>query len=235
MLNTKGLLYQYSAAVSVSVPDLTLPQGGVLLLRGDSGSGKSTFLALACGLLTPSGGSITVAGQDVADLRGAARDAWRGRQVGFLPQGLHLSASLSVVDNLALAYFAAGVHHNQAHIARCLDALGVGDLAKRMPHELSGGQAQRVALARAVLLSPKIILADEPTASLDDTAAAQAIALLVQQAQRCGASLVVATHDARVSSALAADVHANELQMVHLSKINKQNDQMPAQNMREQL
>jgi putative ABC transport system ATP-binding protein len=101
-----------------------------------------------------------------------------------------------------------------ARISAALQALGVGELVDRLPSELSGGQAQRVALARAVLLSPKIILADEPTASLDDAAAQQACELLLQAAQQCGASLVIATHDARVRQALH-DVNT-KLQIVSL-------------------
>jgi putative ABC transport system ATP-binding protein len=146
-------------------------------------------------------------------LQGAQRDAWRGRVVGFLPQRLHLSESLTVRDNLALVFFAAGLPEDAAKMDAALQALGVSDLAQRRPGALSGGQAQRVALARAVLLSPKIIFADEPTASLDDESAALAIALLLQAAQRCGASLVIATHDARVKQALAA----SDLAAQHIS------------------
>ena len=202
MIAARSLQYRYSPAVCVELPDVVLPQGAVLLLKGDSGSGKSTFLALASGLLTPSAGRIVVAGQDLAALQGAARDAWRGRTVGFLPQRLHLSASLSVQDNLGLAYFAAGLPLDKARIHHCLQELGVAELAGRKPFELSGGQAQRVALARTVLLEPKVILADEPTASLDDVAATQSIVLLVQQARRSHASVVIATHDARVGQSL---------------------------------
>ena len=104
--------------------------------------------------------------------------------------------------NLALVYFAAGLAEDKVAVRAALDALGVAELAHRLPGQLSGGQAQRVALARATLLQPKILLADEPTASLDDEAAAAAVSLLRDAARRCGATLVVATHDARVRDAL---------------------------------
>jgi putative ABC transport system ATP-binding protein len=107
-----------------------------------------------------------------------------------------------VARNLALVYFAAGQPEDRAAIAAALAALGVADLAQRLPAQLSGGQAQRVALARAILLQPKVLLADEPTASLDDQAASAALGLLRESAGRCGATLVVATHDARVREAL---------------------------------
>jgi putative ABC transport system ATP-binding protein len=202
MLHSKTLQFGYPQSSAFSLPDVQIAQGGALVLRGNSGSGKSTFLALAAGLLTASAGHIEVAGQNPALLTAAQRDAWRGRTVGFLPQRLHLSDALTVFDNLALAYFASGLATDKAQIMRSLDALGVADLAQRKPHALSGGQAQRVALARSVLLQPKVILADEPTASLDDDAAHSAITLLAQAALRCQATLVVATHDARVHSVL---------------------------------
>ncbi len=204
MIFTEQLTYAYSATCTLAFDDLQLPQGMVMVLRGNSGSGKSTFLALAAGLLTASTGRMEIAGHNPAALGAAQRDAWRGRTVGFLPQRLHLSDALSVFDNLALAYFAIGQATDSAQIMRSLDALGVADLAQRKPHALSGGQAQRVALARAVLMQPKVILADEPTASLDDAAAQDAITLLAHAAQRCQATLVIATHDGRVATALEA-------------------------------
>jgi putative ABC transport system ATP-binding protein len=204
MIRSEQLVFSYPGGVALSFTDVDLPQGGALVLRGNSGSGKSTFLALAAGLLTATQGHIEVAGQDPAKLSAPQRDAWRGRTVGFLPQRLHLSDALTVFDNLALAYFAIGQPTDKAQIMRSLDALGVADLAQRRPHALSGGQAQRVALARAVLMQPRVILADEPTASLDDDAAQSAVTLLAQAALRCQATLVVATHDARVQGVLAA-------------------------------
>jgi putative ABC transport system ATP-binding protein len=195
MIRTQGLAYAYPGGPTLRFDDVTVPQGGVLLLKGPSGAGKSTWLALAAGLVAPSQGQIEVAGQA---LTGAAPDRWRARSIGFLPQKLHLSAALSVQDNLALAQWAAGQPEDAGRIAQALAALGVADLARRKPAQLSGGQAQRVALARAVLLQPQVILADEPTASLDDAAAAQAAQLLAQVAGRQGATLVVASHDARL-------------------------------------
>lgn len=209
MIHTQHLTYTYPKGTTLSFPDVQLRQSGTLVLRGNSGSGKSTWLALIAGLLTLQGsqsGVLSVAGQSLNGLSNAARDAWRAKNLGFLPQKLHLSEALTVAGNLSLAYFAAGIHENaetKAHILATLDALGVVDLAYRKPSQLSGGQAQRVALARAVLLSPKIILADEPTASLDDRSAEFALHLLQTNAKRSNATLVVATHDQRVADALA--------------------------------
>src|SRR3989344_917541 len=199
MIRTRGLSYTYATggAAQLRFPDVDLRQGGTLLLRGRSGSGKSTWLALMAGLRGASGGDLFVAGTQLGTQRGAEIDAWRARSIGFLPQKLYLSSALTVADNLALAYFAAGLPRDDAAITRALAQVGVAELAARKPHQLSGGQAQRVALARAVLL------ADEPPASLDDEAAADALALLQHSAAACDASLVIATHDQRVVQALA--------------------------------
>lgn len=199
MIHSQGLRYRYPGGSELRFPDVQVPQGAVLLLSGPSGSGKSTWLALVAALVGPSAGMLQVAGQDVTALRGAAADTWRAGAIGFLPQKLHLSEALTVQQNLAMAQWAAGQAQDSARIHATLQALGVAELAGRWPHQISGGQAQRVALARAVLLSPQVILADEPTASLDDEAAAQAVHLLLTTAAQHRATLVIATHDARVA------------------------------------
>ena len=199
MIQTSQLSYCYPDSTPIHFPDVDVAQGSVLLLSGPSGCGKSTWLALVAGLVKPTAGSLTVADQALGSLNRIATDAWRARTIGFLPQKLHLSAALTVAQNLAMAQWAASRHEDPGRIASTLESLGVADLGHRKPAQLSGGQAQRVALARAVLLQPKLILADEPTASLDDEAAAAAIGLLVQTARRHGATLVIATHDGRVA------------------------------------
>jgi putative ABC transport system ATP-binding protein len=202
VIRTRSLAFAYPGAPPLRFADVDVPQGGTLLLQGRSGSGKSTWLSLVAGLRPPVDGELVVAEQDVRALPGLQRDRWRGRHVGFLPQRLHLSEALSIEDNLALAFFAAGVPHEPGRIAHAMRSLEIDHLARRRPSQLSGGQAQRAALARAVLLSPRVILADEPTASLDDTAAAAALDLLQQAARRCESTLVIATHDRRVREAL---------------------------------
>ena len=217
MIVSQGLAYQYPRGPTLRFPDVDLPQGAVLLLSGPSGCGKSTWLALIAGLMAPSTGELTVAGEALSALKGVATDAWRARTIGFFPQQLHLSAALSVQQNLAMAQWAAGQPEDRARIAATLQALAVGDLAHRQPGQLSGGQAQRVALARAVLLQPHVLLADEPTASLDDDAAADAVGLLLQTARQRGATLVIATHDARVGGYLSAGFDGQiDFQRMHL-------------------
>ena len=214
MIRTRELSYTYRNSRPLNFPDVKVPQGGVLLLSGPSGCGKSTWLALVAALMSPTQGQLTVAGQEVSQLGRAQSDAWRAKTIGFLPQKLHLSAALTVAQNLELAQWAAGRRANSEPIGAALQALGVGDLAQRKPAQLSGGQAQRVALARAVLLKPQVLLADEPTASLDDESAENALALLLSTAQSLHATLVIATHDARVSAML--NQHETGLSLTHL-------------------
>ena len=225
MIETRALRFQYPAGPELFFADVQVPQGAALLLRGNSGSGKSTWLALVAGLLTATGGEVVMAGQPLGALSPGQRDRWRARNLSFLPQKLHLSEALDVEGNLALAYFAAGLPHDPAAIQSALDALDVGELGRRKPSQLSGGQAQRVALARTVLMEPRIILADEPTASLDDDAAHGALGLLQRCAARCGATLVIATHDRRVQDALpSATVYSigSEIGVMRRSAVREQ-------------
>ncbi len=171
------------------------------LLAGPSGSGKSTALALLTGLLRPTAGTIVVAGQDIGELHGSTLDRWRGRTIGFVPQRLHLVPGLSVLDNLLLAQYLAG-RRSDAQVAReALASVGMTEFLGRQPATLSQGQAQRVAVARAVVNGPALLIADEPTASLDDEHAERTLALLTAHAARCGATLVVASHDGRIRHA----------------------------------
>jgi putative ABC transport system ATP-binding protein len=207
VIRTEGLRYQYPNGPLLAFPDVDVVQGAVLLLSGPSGCGKSTWLALAAALVAPTAGALVVAEQSLNALKSVAADAWRARAIGFLPQKLYLSAALTVYQNLAMAQWAAGQHEDTTRIHAALQALDVMELAARKPGRLSGGQAQRVALARAVLLQPRVILADEPTASLDDESAAQAVGLLLKTARQQGATLVIATHDARVAGLIPSDAN----------------------------
>lgn len=193
---------RHGTALAVSIASWRAEAGEAWLLAGPSGSGKSTVLHLIAGLTEPTSGRVVVAGRDLATLSRSERDRWRGRTVGLVPQRLHLIGAVSVADNLRLARRLAGLEPDDGRIRALLEAVQVADLAHRLPGELSQGQAQRVAIARAVVNRPAVLLADEPTASLDDEHAAVALELLRAQAIEAGATLVVASHDARVKPLL---------------------------------
>ena len=202
MFELSGILHRYGAVTAVEVPEWRAAAGDAWLLAGQSGSGKTTVLHILAGLTRPTVGSVTVNGTDLAALSESARDRWRGRNVGLVPQRLHLVGALDVRDNLRLAQTLAGLRVDDDRVTALLEAVGVIELAQRLPSQLSQGQAQRVAIARSVINRPALVLADEPTANLDDAHAAQALELLRGQAIEARATLVVASHDARVRSLL---------------------------------
>ncbi len=197
MLSLSGVTRRYGARVALSLDRFEAAAGEHWLVLGPSGSGKTTFLNLAAGLLRPDAGEVRVDGRALATLEGAALDRWRGRTVGLVPQKLHLVSSLTVLQNLLLAPFLAGIPLHKGRAESLLGHLGLEDHSRKKPHQLSHGQAQRAAIARAVMNRPKLLLADEPTANLDDANCLQALDLLQGQARECGATLVVATHDQR--------------------------------------
>jgi putative ABC transport system ATP-binding protein len=198
MISVRGLAHRYGSNEVLRLADWKVAPGERWLVLGPSGSGKTTLLHLVAGLIRPAAGELEVAGENLRELDGMRLDRWRGATVGIVLQSLHLLRHLSVRDNLRIAQYLAHAPQDDARIAETLGALGVADKAARRAAELSEGERQRVAVARAVVNRPKLLLADEPTANLDDRAAAQAVELLLQQAERHGATLVVATHDSRV-------------------------------------
>jgi len=200
MIAVQGLDHRYGEVTALRLPQWRVAQGERWAVLGPSGSGKSTLLHVLAGLVRPTEGEVEVSGQDLRKLQGSTLDRWRGATVGIVLQALHLVRHLSVRDNLRLAQYLAHLPQDDTRIGDTLRSLGVGDKAARRPPELSQGERQRVAIARAVVNRPKLLLADEPTANLDDAAAALAVDLLTEQAARHGATLVVATHDARVKS-----------------------------------
>jgi putative ABC transport system ATP-binding protein len=207
LFSLDGIEHGYGRTTVLRVDSWHAQAGDHWLLAGASGSGKSTLLHILAGLTVPIRGRVVVAGKDLRTLTGGALDHWRGRHVGLVPQRLHLVAALDVCDNLRLAQHLAGVREDRDRIDELLAAVGIGGLGSRYPRQLSQGQAQRVAIARAVVNRPALVLADEPTANLDDAHAAAALELLRTQAAAAGATLVVATHDARVK-ALLPNVYA---------------------------
>jgi putative ABC transport system ATP-binding protein len=203
VLEIRDLIHRFGARTVLELAAWTVAPGQHSLVLGPSGSGKSTLLHLIAGLVRPTRGHIWIAGQEITALRPAELDAFRGRHIGLVLQRLHLVAALSVTDNLRLARSLAGLPPDPERIGQLLAELGLARLARARPAELSQGEAQRVAIARAVLNRPSLILADEPTSALDDASCAAVLRLLLDQAERSGATLVIATHDGRLRAQLA--------------------------------
>ena len=193
-----GVIRAYEGRTVVAVPSWTVAARQHSLILGPSGSGKTTVLHLIAGLLPSSRGSVRVAGQDLGALTPAQLDAFRGKAIGIVLQRLHLIAALTVRDNLRLARTLARLPPDPARVDALIAQLGLNALADARPSRLSAGEAQRVAIGRAVVNQPALILADEPTSALDDANCEAVLALLRAQAEASGATLVIATHDARL-------------------------------------
>jgi ABC-type lipoprotein export system ATPase subunit len=194
VLDVKSVRHRYGGTPVLVAPDFGLKPGEHAVLLGPSGSGKTTLLHVLAGILRPAEGRVTLDGEE---LHAPGRDdRWRAARIGMVPQRLHLIAALSALDNVRLAQRLSGAAGADA--SALLTQLGLGAHLQRRPAELSQGQQQRCAIARAVIHRPRLLLADEPTSALDATHADAAIALLLEHAAACAATLLVATHDERV-------------------------------------
>ncbi len=200
MLQTQNLRYSYNKAQVLQFPDMHCKKGEQWLLLGQSGSGKTTFLHLLGGLLSPQSGSIRIGDTDMVTLKTAALDHFRGQHIGIIFQTAHFVKALTVEENLVLAQQLAGFKEDKTLIFNFLQRLNLTHKLKSKPSELSVGEAQRVAIARALINRPSIILADEPTSALDDKNTDEVIQLLEKQAAEAGATLLIVTHDGRLKN-----------------------------------
>ncbi|WP_199252673.1 ABC transporter ATP-binding protein [Chachezhania sediminis] len=185
---------------------LTLDAGQSLALTGESGSGKSTLLHLAAALDHFDGGEIRIDGAPLSPLDDAARAALRRTTIAVVFQQFNLVPSLTVGANLALHARLADREEpdRTRHLA---DRLGLTDLLERYPEQLSGGQQQRVAIGRALALRPRLLLADEPTGSLDEVTGDRVMELLRELVTETGTALFLATHSPRIAATLGAHIH----------------------------
>ncbi|MDQ1509490.1 MAG: putative transport system ATP-binding protein [Actinomycetota bacterium] len=202
-LSLRDVTIEYTSGGYVVRPinglSLEVADGELVLLLGASGCGKTTLLSALAALLTPARGSIRLDDTEVTQLRGGALAEYRRRTVGIVFQSFNLIPSLNALDNVAVAAWNAGDsgRAGRARAKAVLDTLGLSERLRHHPSDLSGGEQQRVAIARALCLDPPLLLADEPTAHLDELQV-EGVLRLLRESARPGRAVVVATHDDRL-------------------------------------
>ncbi|WP_131104445.1 ABC transporter ATP-binding protein [Ornithinimicrobium sufpigmenti] len=203
-VEARGLELAYGQTPALRGVDLEIGLGESVALMGPSGSGKSTLLHCAAGILVPDAGTLQVLGTDVASMGESARARFRLEHLGLIFQLGELVSELTLEENVMLPLQLLGRSRQEARTeaAEMLDRLGVAEVAGRRAGEVSGGQAQRGAVARALAPRPQLVLADEPTGSLDTVAADAVMAALVETSHDLGSTLLVVTHDHRVAAYL---------------------------------
>ncbi len=198
MIRSKNLTFKYSSSHPLIFPDVHIDKNKHTLLLGESGSGKTTLLHLLGGLSQPKSGNVFINELDIYAMAEEQRDLFRAKNMGFIFQDAHLLKNLTLEENIVLAQFLAKEKQDKLAVREVLDKLQIGDKANSYPTQLSRGQLQRAAIARAVINKPKVLIADEPTAALDDSNTKYAMDLLLEIAENFDATLLIATHDTRI-------------------------------------
>ena len=199
MISLKNVSQKFGD-LTISYPDWKVENGQHALILGTSGCGKTTLLHIISGLRKPSEGEVYVNDKNMTSLNAGELDKFRGGNIGVVFQKPHLIKALTVEQNISIAAQLSKKKIAKTRVKEVMELLGLYELRSRKTHQLSEGQAQRVSLARAVVHEPSVLAADEPTASLDDENCEKVITLLKDQATRCGAQLIIATHDQRVKN-----------------------------------
>ncbi len=199
--------YDKSNRLALERVSVNITAGEALAIMGQSGSGKSTLLSVMGGMLRPTSGQYLFRGQAVSAMSPKELAEFRGREIGFVFQNFCLLPHLTILENLLvpLEHLKPDRVAVQAHALALLEQIGIGELAGRFPAQVSGGQAQRAAIARALMRNPALILADEPTGSLDEESAATVLGVL-KALTNTGTTVVIVTHSAQVAAALQRTV-----------------------------
>ena len=206
MISSKNLQFSYSGQKHFTFPDINCSSNETLLILGQSGKGKTTLLHLLALLLRPQSGEIYLAGDHVTNFNSSQIINARAKNIGIIFQRAHFVSSVSVMDNILLSNYFAGQKQDREKAIFLAEELGFAEHLSKKTNQLSQGEQQRVSIARALMNSPKVILADEPTSSLDDNNCRKVIDLLKKQSALIGASLVVVTHDQRLKDEFANQV-----------------------------
>ncbi len=183
---------------AMKVTNFSADRGELIAIIGPSGSGKSTFLTIVGGLLTPTSGAVIINDKNLADLNERERSKIRLKEIGFILQASNLIPFLTVANQLKLLDQVKKENMTKKQLEELYEDLGIGDLRTKYPSDLSGGERQRVAIAKALYSNPSIILADEPTASLDSDRAYEVMELLRNETKNKNTTTIVVTHDIRL-------------------------------------
>lgn len=213
----------HTAVRALDRVNLSFRAGEMALVMGPSGSGKTTLLSVLGCLLTPDAGNVSVMGQEVTGLSEGKRGVIRQRSIGYIFQAFRLFHSLSAIENVIIAPEIAGHSRGEAKDAamKALDSVGLSAKRRLKPNELSGGEKQRVAIARALVNNPQIILADEPTASLDSASGGQIAEMLMQIAHEQERLVVVVSHDPRIVQFGSRVVKMQDGRVIEDVEVNK--------------
>jgi putative ABC transport system ATP-binding protein len=211
-LELRDVEYTYRRNVALRGVTLAIAPGEVVAITGASGGGKSTLLHCAAGILQPDSGTVTVDGQDLSALTEEDRSKYRRSRIGVVLQFGQLVPDLSLADNVALPLLLDGHGRQAARVTALewLEQVGVADEAEATPAELSGGQTQRAAVARALITGPAVVLADEPTGSLDSRAGQELLDVLLKATRDRGAALVMVTHDNLIAAVADREVRIRD-------------------------
>ncbi len=209
MIQTKDLKFSFNEKTTFAFPDIKNGVAQTLLITGNSGKGKTTLLHLLGGLLRPNSGTISIQDTAVSSLSEKDLDQFRGKNIGLVLQQSHFVSSINVLDNVVLASWLATGKKASDKAKLLLAALDLEDQMYKLPNQSSIGQQQRVSIARALINEPKLLLADEPTSSLDDENAAKVADLLSALAKEYKASLIIVTHDQRLKDKFSNHINLN--------------------------
>ena len=223
LVEVRGLSKSFSKGGETVTPldgvDLDIHEGDFVSMMGPSGTGKSTLLNAVAGIDVPNAGTITVAGTEVTSMSRTKLADWRAAHLGYIFQTHNLVPVLTAYENVELPTLLASLSKSERRerVELALEAVGLSDRADHLPRQMSGGQEQRVGIARAIVMNPTLVVADEPTGSLDAATSAQIQDLLVRLNEELGMTLLMVTHDSEVAELAGRRLRLDGGQLIELN------------------